>query len=228
MALIEDAVGRRKDQTPSGYTRLFGNAEVGNLMSRAHGACISQGIELEEQIYTRTKKINDFDEFIKNLHDQKAGVWVARTAQIKVPKGIPKSDFIAFDLTKGKGYVIELKDGDQFDTKKSEGEAIALHKFVNYIPEVIPKFPFNGYICSFNANTKEEVFEGLKGKFEMDEVLTGRELCSLLEIDYDDITRARQNDQQSNLSYFVDRVSEIDPVVDAPKPPSQGLGGPDR
>jgi len=75
MALIENAKGRRKNQSPSGYTRLFGICELGNLMSRIQGTVISSGTELEKLIYERATKIDNLDEFIsKTLHQSKAGI----------------------------------------------------------------------------------------------------------------------------------------------------------
>ena len=53
MARIENAKGRRENQAPSGYTRLFGIKELGQLMSRIQGTVISSGTELEKLIYER-------------------------------------------------------------------------------------------------------------------------------------------------------------------------------
>ena len=50
MALISKAKGRGEDETPSGYERLFGNRQLGMLMSRVQSAVISTGNELESMI----------------------------------------------------------------------------------------------------------------------------------------------------------------------------------
>src|SRR3990170_4762004 len=105
MAQIKARKGRREDQSPSGYTRLFGVEELGNLLSKIHGASISAGNELEGLIYERCTKVNDLSRAIT--------------------------------------------------------------------------FSVSSFICSFNARTKKEVFDGLKHKFSVDEVLTGKELCDL-------------------------------------------------
>ena len=54
-----------------------------------------------------------------------------------------------------------------------------------------------------------EIYHGLKGKFSLEEVLTGRELCTLLGIDYDEIVAVRQHDQQRNLEYFLTELLKI-------------------
>lgn len=213
MALIERMKGRRVKQSPSGYTRLFGNAELGNLMSRIQAAVISSGTELEKLIWERVNKINDLDLFIsQTIENPKEGIWVANKNQIKISKYIKSKhdpDFLVFDLTKRLGYPFELKDGDQFDTKKSDSEYDTLHNFCNDISRALP-LHLRIYICCFNAQNKDEIYNGLKHRFSMNEVLTGKDLCSLLGISYNDIIQARVNDQTHNFEYFIDNLLKID------------------
>ena len=42
--------------------------------------------------------------------------------------------------------------------------------------------------------------------------MTGSEFCELLEIDYDEIVRARRNDQPENVRYFLSVLVKIDEV----------------
>ena len=211
MALIREAKGRRKDQSPSGYSRLFGNSELGNLLSRVQGTVISAGSELEKLIIERCRPIKDFDKFITNLDDRTSGIFVATKRQIKASKIIRtkfEPDLLAFDLVNRVCCVIEVKDGDQFDTKKAEGERVTLHNFVNEVSPVLP-FSFKVFMCSFNARDKKEIYDGLKHKFPMVELLTGQELCDLLGIDYNEIISVRQGDHGDNLDYFVDELVKI-------------------
>ena len=100
MALIEKAKGRREGQSPSGYTRLFGIRELGNLMSRIQATVISAGNELENLIWERVTKIDDLDSFLtKTLNSGEDEIYVARKKQIKDLKIISstyESDFAAF------------------------------------------------------------------------------------------------------------------------------------
>jgi hypothetical protein len=100
MALIENAKGRRADQSPSGYTRLFGVPALGNLMSRIQAAVISSGSELEQIIWDRVVQIDDLDHFLKTtLHSEEDRVFVARKQQIKTCKTITSEyepDFLGF------------------------------------------------------------------------------------------------------------------------------------
>jgi len=103
---------------------------------------------------------------------------------------------------------VEVKDGDTLDTKKAAGEHTTLKNFTNDISEHLP-FSTKIYLCAFNAKDKEEIYHGLKSKFSMDELLTGRELCELFEIDYDEIVKIRTSDQQNNLEYFTSEILKI-------------------
>ena len=190
MARIENAKGRRADQSPSGYTRLFGVPALGNLMSRIQAAVISSGSELEQLIWDRVVQIDDLDHFLKTtLHSEEDRVFVARKQQIKTCKIIRSEyepDFLAFHPLTRNCYIVEVKDGDQFDTKKAAGERQMLRNFRTDISHSVP-YITHIYLCSFNSPTREEVYRGLKRKFQMEELITGRELCDLFRIEYDSI-----------------------------------------
>lgn len=215
MALIRDAKGRRVDQSPSGYTRLFGIEALGNLISRIQGTVIAAGNELEGLIWQRVNQISNLDQFLTStLHSREDRLYVARKEQIKGSNIIQSKyepDFVAFLPITRQCYIIEVKDGDTFDTKKANSEHVTLHNFRDDISRAIP-YSTVIYICSFNATTKQEIYDGLKRKFSMDEILTGRELCGLFKIDYDEIVRIRTNEQQSNLDYFIHEVLKIDSI----------------
>lgn len=214
MAKIRDAKGRREDQSPSGYSRLFGNIELGNLMSRVQGAVISAGTELERLILERCQRIRDFDAFVTDLDNKSSGIYVATKRQVKNSEVVEtkfEPDLLAFDLVHRISYVIEVKDGDQFDTKKAAGERTTLHSFVDDVASILP-FSFKIYMCSFNAQSKEAIYHGLKHKFPLRELMTGRELCNLLTIDYDEIRETRKQDQEDNVDYFVEQLKNI-PVI---------------
>jgi hypothetical protein len=215
MALIENAKGRRADQSPSGYTRLFGVPALGNLISRIQAAVISSGSELEQLIWDRVVQIGDLDYFLKTtLHSEEDRVFLARKQQIKTCKTIGSEyepDFLAFHPFTRNCYIVEVKDGDQFDTKKAAGERQMLGNFRADISHSVP-YMTRIYLCSFNSPTKEEVYRGLKRKFQMTELITGRELCDLFRIDYDSIVEHRQKDQRGNLEYIAHELLAIDGI----------------
>ncbi|WP_419739939.1 hypothetical protein [Ruegeria sp.] len=46
----------------------------------------------------------------------------------------------------------------------------------------------------------------------IDEAMTGREFCDLLEIDYDSIVRARQADGPDNVEFLLTELAKIEPI----------------
>src|SRR5262245_33325523 len=70
------------------------------------------------------------------------------------------------------------------------------------------------YLCSFNSPTKDEIYRGLKRKFQISELITGRELCDLLRIEYESLVKQRQRDQRANLEYVVHELLAIDGIRD--------------
>lgn len=212
MALIEKAKGRREAQSPSGYTRLFGISALGNLMSRIQGAVISSGNELEKLIWERVSQIENLDDFLdKTLQDGEDKVFVAKKSQIKKSKKVHSKyepDFLGFNPHQRKLYIVEVKDGDTFDTKKAAGEHRTLLNFTNDVSSALP-YSTKIYLCGFNARTKDELVLGLKGKFSRDQLLTGKELSMLFNFDYDEIVKIRTADQQANLKYFISAILKI-------------------
>ena len=122
-------------------------------------------------------------------------------------------DFIAFavDSSRNMCYVVELKDGDAFDTKKSLAEKEMLQLFVNHLAPRIP-FRTRYYICCFNQLDKEKIITGFKNVFTIDEVMTGKEFCDILGIDYDEILKLRNDDTEDNFAYVVEKMFEIEEV----------------
>jgi len=219
MALIEEAKGRRSTQPPSGYTRLLGNSALGNLISRVQGAVITAGKELEKIIWARVNQIEDLDRFlVETLHEKEKEnkLWVAIKKQIKKSKTINSKyepDFIAFSVEERMCYVIEVKDGDQFDTKKASGERMTLHNFTNDISHSL-SFSTKIFMCCFNARNIEEMYHGLKRKFLKSELITGRDLCLLFGINYDEIIKVRTIDQKRNLTYLISSLLNIETIRD--------------
>ena len=212
MALIEE----RQPKEKSAYTRLFGLEQLGILITKIQGAIISQGTELESEIEKHAHlKIECIDKFLKNTQEyETVGVWLATKKQIKKSDIISKSyepDFLGFDVLNKILYIFEVKEGHNFDTKKASGEHQTLHQYRNLVSNAVP-FTTRIYISCFDVDTKEEAHRGLKKKFAMNEILTGREFCNLVGISYDDIMRERTADQQKNLEYFVREVIKIKPL----------------
>ena len=212
MARISKSKGRQS----GGYERLFGNEDLGLLISRVHGAVISFGTELERIVKSKVNRITELDDFLEN-EIMPNGVYLADKRQLKASKtldfGGSEPDFVIFRRRDGRQhcYVVELKDGDNFDTKKAAAEHRSMHEFISKnAPHM--HFTVSAHICCFNQDSREAIVTGFKRKITFDEAMTGREFCDLLEIDYDSIIVERKADQGPNLTYFVETLLDIDAV----------------
>lgn len=217
--LIENAKGRKDGH--SGYSRLLGNEELGCLISKLQSTVISNGTELEKMILDRSKLIDELDSFVFKAIEgaMPQGVYVctkkvfkqSKVYYIDALKGI-EPDLLVFVVEVNRVCkIVELKDGDAFDTKKSQGEYEHLSTFSTIFGARIP-FVAEFYICSFNQDDKEIIYNGFKKKFDYSHILTGKELCEILNIDYDEILELRKKDREANLQYFLDELYKIDDV----------------
>ena len=215
MAFISKAKGRREG---SGYERLFGNADLGYLMSRVQATVISSGSELERFIKSQVNLIPDLDEFLE-LEIMPEGVFVADKKMVKKSKKIDfagaEPGFIIFKRREGKQrcHLVELKDGDTFDTKKAAAEHANMHSFISLNAQYIP-YIVQVHFCSFNQDSRESIVIGFKNKITEEEAMTGREFCDLIELDYDEIIQSRTSQGPENIRYFLSELLRIDAVLD--------------
>ncbi len=215
MAKIRNA---NPKQSGGGYERLVGNPAMAEIFTKAQSTVISNGTELEKIISSKSRLVEDLDAFIDSCDNGTVedATYLCTKKVVKASKyNLPghEPDFTAFnvDRTKNICYVVELKDGDAFDTKKSLAEKEMLQLFVNHLA---PKIPFRTkyYICCFNQSDKEVIVKGFKNVFTIDEVMTGREFCEILGIGYDEIVAMRRNDTDDNFAYVIEKLVEIPEV----------------
>jgi len=117
-------------------------------------------------------------------------------------------DFLILDHERRDIAAVELKDGDTFDMKKANGELASARAFTEWLrPRV--GYPVRYYFCAFNQASRMAIAIGMKGRLTPDEVLTGRELCERMSVDYDAIRVYRQAHQEANRIYFVEQLLAI-------------------
>ena len=216
---IRDAKGRIDGN--SGYTRTLGNEKLGKLISKVQATVISNGTELERLIIKRCKNIENLEEFIEKatISTIENGTYLCTKKIFKKAEKYAKNlqgiepDLLIFIVEKNRVCkVIELKDGDAFDTKKSLVEKQQLEKFSIKFGAKIPVVT-EYYICSFNQENKDTIKVGFKGIFEKENIMTGKELCEVLNINYDEIIKIRKNDMEDNFEYFIDELIKIPEVI---------------
>ena len=122
-------------------------------------------------------------------------------------------DFLIFKRREGSQacHLVELKDGDAFDTKKAASEHNSMHSFISKNAQHL-QYVVRAHFCCFNQDNKNAIHEGFKKKISIEEAMTGKDFCNLLEIDYDEIVNDRKKEGPENLRYFLTELVKIDSV----------------
>lgn len=118
MLKISDSKGHPDEN--SGYARLFGNQQLGQLMSRVQATVIRTGNELEYSLEKETP-----DMIKTGLDSSLPGMFplsdILVVFQAKMPPNGEdrgeKADIVVLEHSKKNAFIVELKDGDTFDTK---------------------------------------------------------------------------------------------------------------
>ncbi|MEM9569514.1 MAG: restriction endonuclease [Bacteroidota bacterium] len=212
MVLIKESKGRREG---SGYKRLFGNEDLGHLLSRVQSGVIRAGNELEQLIIDLSDHIDDNLDAFLDHSDIAQGVFLVSKKKLKQSrlKSSCEPDFLILEITPQKKhcYIIELKDGDNFDTKKAQGEKDLLQKFQQEISSKLP-YTTSIHICCFNQANKDKIIAGFKYKIKREMAMTGEELCKILSLNHTDIVERRKKDQKNNMVFFIEALLKIDQV----------------
>ena len=185
--LIEHRAGNLN----SSYGIVFGNSEVGNIISKTQSAMIALGYELERYISDNCPI--DGIEFKKRI-------------DIEGQKRRIEPDFFYDDGSTI--HVGEIKLGSMFDTKKSDGEVKNLYKLKQQFENAGREVEL--YFCSYMATNEMGVINGLKGRATSDiNLLYGRVFFDWFNIDYDAFTDYLKTQQKANRLYFKKAISDI-------------------
>jgi hypothetical protein len=194
------------------FARIFGNDEMGQLFSRLQSAIIRAGLELEGILEQEipSEIVTTLPALTTSTHDLPAVQVVfkpARTDPDSAGKKI-EADLLVIDNQNRVMNLVEVKEGHVFDTKKADGELASLKSITSWLAQ---EFPYRAtyYLCAFNQEDKQEIVNGAKRRFTVDHVLTGRELCEMVGIDYDAICESRKRDQLENRTYFLTELLRI-------------------
>lgn len=184
---------------------------------------IRNGNELKRIIFNKVPLkncINDLNEFIDNCKNGKTayGTYlcsskILASSRFKMNKHQP--DLLIFTIGQYNScHIIELKDGDDFDTKKSQSEKNTLIAIKKHLYPMISDIfrVIACKICCFNQKDKNKIMYGLKKKFTISEIITGQELCNLLGIQYSGIINERNQDANDNFYYVIEEVCKITEV----------------
>ena len=217
MIKLYEVQGKTSTQIENGaYYRCFGNTALAQILSRVQLLIIKNGYELERMITELTDEIHvaDLDDFLSRQIMPKGTKIVTKRAIKNCDtiqgQGI-EPDFMVFQHVGSSQmcYVIELKDGHEFDTKSSARENANLLQFMSMNVDPLRYFQDYTKIVGFNARNREEIRNGIKNKINLRQAMTGKEFCDLLEIDYETILAIRARDREDEFNGLVREMAEI-------------------
>lgn len=217
MALISNTNPGRTD---GGYTRILGNEDLGGLISRVQATTIAAGKELERLLpeHALTFKPEDITALIHGTlpPDNYLVTRQSIRSHFKPLIGSDKEpDFLVISVAERAIYVVEVKDGDCFDTKKARGEVRSLNEFSQRLKQWLCRevatadYDVDIRMCFFNALEREHVAAGMKGFLTRSKAWTGVDLCKVLGISFEDIVAKRTHDAAENLDYFLKELAAI-------------------
>jgi hypothetical protein len=204
-----------KGKSGDGYTRIFGNESIGRLLSKTQSSVIRSGFELEEEIcasipenmWATLGELSEISYPQANIPEIQIVFKPTRPDPEKPDKSI-QADFLVVDNKNRRFMLIEIKEGYVFDTKKADGELNSLKNITSWLAQEFA-FRTQYYLCSFNQEDKTEIVNGSKKRFTMEHILTGREFCEIIGIDYEQLRERRKANQKDNRLYFLSELLAI-------------------
>lgn len=217
MAKMRDSKGRPDEN--SGYVRVVGSLELGRLLSRLQATVIRNGNELERLLksecpyYSAALTLGEIIETVnrKEVDNSKPlQAFFSYKHEREGEKGVI-GDVIVVNHIEKSVYVIELKDGDTFDTKKASGEVASMKILSEALGAALGYTPKTRF-CAFNQASKTAIVAGAKGRFDLETAMTGAELCQLLGVDYERMRQARKADEEENFDFLLREMLAIPAV----------------
>jgi hypothetical protein len=208
MALISERKPKGSIED-SGYFRVTGDKDMAALMQKVQSAVIANGYELESLIYEEVpesfyeKRQNVNETGIKNI--QKDTFMHKVKIKNNLNKGIDL-DFAIF--TNNKIYIVETKDGSNFDTKKASGEVDSLQKAKKIVHTA--DHGQRGVECMIVLWNEEDVSKAsFKDKRAQKMLISGRDFCTKFKINFASIQNRRKEDTETNRQYVQEQMKKI-------------------
>ena len=223
MTRLSDAAMKKKHKTSGSYGRLFDDEKIGLVMSDVQSTAIRNGNELEKLIERYSNPLTNSDTFnlineIKSKTIQDGTYLLSkdsyRGTAIAIPNHEPDYIVVQANDMNIKIVVVEMKDGDDFDTKKSNGELETLTTCKDFIENHF-EISTDYALCCFNQKSRQNIVRGLKNRFDEAHVMTGNEFCELVGIEYEAIINERKSDAADNIMELARRLADCGNFVAA-------------
>jgi hypothetical protein len=207
MVNISDSYPGRKD---GNYTTIFGDEDIGSLISTIHATSIKMGTELEHIILSLSNVIDEtkLEDFFKKTLEPGIYIIPKKTMLDRRLKFDQIPDTIVVNVKPNTCKIVEIKLGDNFDTKKSQGEVDHLKKYAEKLDRATT-YRVSWAVCMWYAKDKTAIITGFKGTITENEALTGEEFCELVNINYQEINTKIASDQETNREYLFNKIRLI-------------------
>jgi hypothetical protein len=208
--LVRDA-NPKGDIINSGYYRLTGCVEIARFLRRVHSTVIRNGNELESVVYEHSQ-IKEKKKNFKSSVEETIPRSKCLVVGYKIPKEISHLESgIALDivlLTDEEIFICELKDGQNFDTKKSAGEVEKLLKAeIFFAAEDTRNRRITLKIILWNCpDVKGSSFKDKRG---VPMLVSGRDFSKKIGVDFDEVVKKRSLDQKENRKYIIEKMEEV-------------------
>ena len=223
MTLLSDTAMKEKHKTSGSYGRLFDDEKIGLVMSDVQSTAIRNGNELEKLIERYSNPLTNSDT-CNLINEIKSGTIQNGTyllskdsyrgTAIAIPNHEPDYIVVRANDTNIKIVVVEMKDGDDFDTKKSNAELETLTACKDFIENNF-EISTDYALCCFNQKSRLNIVRGLKNRFDEAHVMTGNEFCELVDIEYETIINERKSDAADNVMELARRLTDCGNFVAA-------------
>lgn len=213
----------RKDIENSGYYRAYASQEkdvvaleMAKMLSESQATVISNGNMLDSKIIPDpTFNPNNVKRKVKSTNLDPNNC-IGHYAHFELMQGdckgkTTKKKCIQIDyvsITDKEVKICEIKDGDNFDTKKSEGEVESLLIAQDFFKALFPDKKVTIHVVLWNAKDITKV--SFKAKGIPDNFLVrGRDFCEEFNIDWDAIATYRMSIAEQEKNNLIARLEEV-------------------
>ena len=208
---------RKKRETSKGYSRLYENDVLGRFFTANHAATISNGMELRKKLincYTGKLPIFYGDK-VKNqkrtldiINNTTDGCIIFSGYINDKNKNKNKNKKKEIDIIiskKNKLFIIEVKDGNALDTKKSETEIDG----IEYSVQSITNLGYEDHEGKLVLMNMENYQHKIKDYRSSEYVMSGEDFCEKFQFDYKKFQECQKSDAPENLATTYYELKEI-------------------
>jgi hypothetical protein len=211
----------RKDIENSGYYRLLASCErdeialeLASILSGCQSKVISNGNMLDGSILPDVKynpnnvkhKLKSTFLDLENCLGHYSHFAVMKADCNSINKTCIQLDYLV--ITADMVEIYEIKDGDNFDTKKSEGEVESLEKAKQYFGNLFPRKSVTTHVVLWNAKDVSKTSFKVRN-LPNDFIVRGTDFCSKYKIDFDAISAYRMSLAENNKNELIKMLQDV-------------------